>query len=103
MHTIDRWHVENDRSFPTPATSPYLSDEIFANIRQVKDEGIISVSTLSSGNWYRVLLENNITMVINEDGNLAGNLSSSVEQKSTTPKYTGRSPGDYQTQQNGTP
>ena len=49
-----KWHIE---------TNPYLSEEIFANIKLVKEEGLLNICKMSSGTWYRVLLENNITMV----------------------------------------
>ena len=67
-NALYRWNVLSDRSIRAPSMCPYMSEEIFTNIKQVKDEGLLNIATLSSGQWYRVLIENNITMVTNDDG-----------------------------------
>ena len=61
-----QWHVEDRRDIPEPLKNPYLSEELFANIKTVKEEGLLRMSTMSSGAWYKVLLENNITMNLDE-------------------------------------
>ena len=57
------WHIEDRRDIPPPAVNPYLSEELFINIKLVKEEGLLNIRTMSSGVWYRVLLENNVTMI----------------------------------------
>jgi hypothetical protein len=57
-----KWHIEDNRDIPPPKKNPYLSEEIFAHIKEVKSEGLLNVWKMSSGDWYRLLLENNVTM-----------------------------------------
>ena len=33
----------------------------FSLIKQVKEEGLLNIKTMTSGMWYRVLMENNVT------------------------------------------
>merc|ERR1712082_49671 len=60
------WNIENVKNIPVPTKNPYYSEEMFENIRTVRDE-IGKISTLSCGDWYRYLLENNITKIKNEE------------------------------------
>ena len=62
------WHVENIRTIPNPGRPPYYSLEFFEAIRSVKDEGLLRISTMSSGMWYRVLLEDNVTSETDQNG-----------------------------------
>ena len=62
------WNIENLRNLPEPETNPFLSVEMFNNIKQVKEEGLLNISKLSSGGWYKALLENNITMATSDKG-----------------------------------
>ena len=55
------WHVEGRRDITCPTQPPYYDDTFFDHIRQVKQEGLLNIQHLSSGQWYRVLMENNIT------------------------------------------
>ena len=57
-----QWFIEDNRDIPTPRKRPYFSEEMFSNIRMDKEQGLLNVAKLSSGNWYKVLLENNVTM-----------------------------------------
>ena len=67
-NALFQYHVENSRNIPSPPICPYLPEEIFENIKIVKNEGLLKISTLSSGSWYKVLVENNLTMVSDELG-----------------------------------
>ena len=60
--------IEEVRVLPAPPTNPFLPEEAFENIKVVKEEGRLNIFRLSSGDWYRVLLENNITMTVDESG-----------------------------------
>ena len=55
------WYVENKRDITCPSLPPYYDTIFFDSIRQVKEEGLLNIKTMSSGMWYRVLLENNVT------------------------------------------
>ena len=46
-----------------PSKPPYYDDSFFAFIREVKQEGLLNLKTMTSGIWYRVLLENHVTHV----------------------------------------
>ena len=56
-----KWYVEDRRDIVHPAQPPYYDDNFFATIKQVKDEGLLNLKTMSSGTWYRVLVEDNVT------------------------------------------
>ena len=55
------WHVEDRRDIACPSQPPYYDNNFFASIRQVKDEGLLNLKTMSSGMWYKVLVENSVT------------------------------------------
>ena len=63
-----KWHVLGDRSIINPGTTPYYNTEFFNIILSVKNEGLLNVTTMTSKSWYRVLLENNVTHRVREDG-----------------------------------
>ena len=62
-----QWYVEERRDIYPPKKNPYYSDELFTNIKMVREEGLLKISTMSTGQWYKVLLENNITNFTDED------------------------------------
>ena len=53
------WHVENRRDISQPPVSPYYDSDFFDSIKQVKEEGLLNIRTMTM--WYRVLTEENIT------------------------------------------
>ena len=63
-----KWHIGQDRSIPNPGTPPFYPESFFATIKEVKQEGLLNIQTLDSAGWYRALLENNVTNVINDEG-----------------------------------
>ena len=62
------WHVEGDRSIPDPGKPPYYSSEFFEAIRAVKSEGMLRLSGMNIGMWYRSLLERYVTHEVDEQG-----------------------------------
>ena len=62
------WNIEQRRDIPDPGRNPYMSEELWNNIRKVKTEGLLNMANMTSGQWYKVLLENNITMQEDENG-----------------------------------
>ena len=61
------WHVEGVRTIPDPGHPPYYSTEFFNAIKEVKAEGLLRLSGMTLGMWYKVLLENHVTQ--ETDGN----------------------------------
>ena len=62
LHTsLFLWHVEGKGELTIPPKLPYYDEHFFGYIREVKKEGLLNLQTMSSGMWYRVLLENHIT------------------------------------------
>ena len=57
-----------DRNIPNPGTTPYYTEDFFAHIRAVKEEGLQNVTSMESKIWYRVLLENNVTHMLDKNG-----------------------------------
>ena len=67
-HALYSWHVLEIRTIPNPGQPHYYSDEFFSAIKTVKSMGLLNVSTLSLGLWYRVLLETYVTAETDEQG-----------------------------------
>ena len=56
-----KWHVEDDRSIINPGIPPYYDQTFFNMIRNVKHEGLLRISTMTTSMWYRVILESTVT------------------------------------------
>jgi hypothetical protein len=56
-----KWNIEEVRNIPAPPNSPYYGANFFSCIKEVKNEGLLNILTMSSGMWYRVLVENRVT------------------------------------------
>ena len=67
-HALYEWHVLDIRTIPNPGRPQYYSEEFFKAIKTVKNEGLLNVSKLGLGEWYRVLLENYVTTEMNDEG-----------------------------------
>ena len=67
-HALYNWHVEEIRTIPNPGNSPYYSEEFFNEIKLVKSEGLLRLSSMTSGMWYKVLLERHVTHEIDDEG-----------------------------------
>ena len=66
-----RYYVIQDDSIQNPPPlPPYYSADFFTTIRQVKDDTPLNVATMSTTQWYRVLLEQNLTMVESENSRM---------------------------------
>ena len=61
------WHVDGNRSIPNPGKPGYYSCEFFDAIRAVKAEGLLRLSGMSIGMWYRALLERYVTHEVDEN------------------------------------
>ena len=62
------WHVEDSRSIPNPGKPGYYSSDFFDAIRAVKSQGLLRLSGMTIGMWYRALLEIYVTHEIDENG-----------------------------------
>ena len=71
-HTVlYRVYVLNDDSISNPPPlPPYYSAVFFNTIKQVKSETPLNVTTMSTAQWYRVLVEQNITMEVTSDNQM---------------------------------
>ena len=54
------WHIIGDRDLPNPGKSPYYSEDFFSLIREVNEEGLLRLSSMSLNDWYKVLVEKHI-------------------------------------------
>ena len=63
-----RYHVLEDRSIPDPGMPPFYSAKFFQTIKQVHNDSPLNVSTMTQRQWYRLLLEDNVTMEEKENG-----------------------------------
>ena len=57
-----KYHVLEDRSICDPGIPPYYSENFFETIKLMKDQGTLNITTMSSKDWYRVMLEEKLTM-----------------------------------------
>ena len=62
------WHVEGIRSIPDPGRPGYYSTEFFDAIRAIKDEGLLRLSSMTIGTWYKALLEKYVTHEVDQNG-----------------------------------
>ena len=72
-HTIlHKVYVLQDDSISNPPPlPPYFSDSFFNYIRWVKENTPLNVATMTTAQWYRVLLEKEVTMVeTNDNGSM---------------------------------
>ena len=69
LHTIlYRVHVLGEHLLEDPPSLPsYFSVSFFSTIRNVKENTPLNISTMTTAQWYRVLVEDNITMQEKED------------------------------------
>lgn len=63
-----QWNVLLNHEIPYPGNHPFLTEEVFSVIREVKEEGLLNLSSMKSGTWYKVILENKVLMQIDENG-----------------------------------
>ena len=60
-NTLYRYHVLQEITLPNPGLPPNYSDEFFSTIRSVHENAALNPSTMSSSQWYNLLLENILT------------------------------------------
>ena len=60
-HALYKWNIEEVRNIPAPPKSPYYDENFFSSIKEVRNEGLLNILTMTSGMWYRVLVENMVT------------------------------------------
>ena len=63
-NALYRWHVLGDKSLTDPGNSPYYSSDFYSAIKQVVQDGLLNIATMSTKQWYLVLMENKITMEV---------------------------------------
>ena len=65
---IYKYYVLEDRSIPDPGLPPYYTPSIFQVIKDLKMQGTLNISKMSSKDWYRHLIEEHVTMETNQEG-----------------------------------
>ena len=61
-----QWHVLDVRTIPNPGLPPYYNNAFFNHIKQVLEEGLLNLKTMTTKIWYQVLLENLVTHSLND-------------------------------------
>ena len=72
-----KYHVLADRSIADPGLPPHYSASFFTTIRKVANESPLNAVNMSLKQWYRLLLEETVTMSMN--GNVAEYIPCRVE------------------------
>ena len=57
-----RYHVLDDESLPNPGLTPYYDQGFFNIIKHYKDNSPLNITTMSTKQWYRLLLEDRVLM-----------------------------------------
>ena len=60
--TLYRFHVLDDNSVPDPGLTPYYDKTFFNIIKHYKNNSTMNIATLSTRQWYRMLLEDRVLM-----------------------------------------
>ena len=63
-----QWYILENHNIPNPGRHPYMTEEVLKLIKEVKDEGLLNLSNMKTGTWYRVLLEDKVTMQTDLNG-----------------------------------
>ena len=63
-----RWHIEDIRSIINPGLPPYYDQTFFNRIKEVKQEGLLNITTMTTSMWYKALLENHVTHRVGDSG-----------------------------------
>ena len=75
--TLYKYHVLEDRTVTDPGLPPYYPASFFTTIRKVSNESPLNVVNMSLKQWYRLLLEETVTMFMN--GNVSEYIPCRVE------------------------
>ena len=65
--SLYRYHVLQHRDLPDPGLPPYYSHDFFAEISDAHLNTPMNVTTMTSRQWYTLLVEKNITMEMAEE------------------------------------
>ena len=86
FHTVlYRYHVLGDTSLANPGYTPYYNVKFFNIIREVKEKTPLNPIQMSVKQWYRHLLEKNVTMVeVDDEGRLQKKLCRMEEKEPET-------------------
>ena len=57
-----RYHVLEEHHLPNPGYPPYYTESFFNTIKKVKNESTLNPVNMTMKQWYRYLLEENVTM-----------------------------------------
>ena len=63
-----KWHILGERGIKDPGTPAYYKNDFFKVIKEVFNQKRFKMVKMSTSDWYKVLLEKNVTTEVNEDG-----------------------------------
>ena len=61
-NSLFRYHVLQQKDILDPGSPPHYSQDFFSTIRKVHESSPLNVATMTSSQWYTLLLEDNVTM-----------------------------------------
>ena len=68
-HTaIFKHHIEGDKEMERPTNNPFIGEELLTNLKLLNEEQHVNLSSISSGQIYKKLVESHITMSTDLDG-----------------------------------
>ena len=65
-----QFYVLEDTSIPDPGLPPFYSNSFFQVIKKVKSESSLMVGAMTERQWYKQLLEENVTMEETDSGEI---------------------------------
>ena len=61
-NNLFRYYVLDDTSILDPGLPPFYSISFFQTIKKIHEESPLNVAVMTEGQWYRILVEQNVTM-----------------------------------------
>jgi hypothetical protein len=74
-----RYHVMGEDSLPNPGTTPYYDPAFFTTIRHYQENCPLNIATMTTKQWYRVLIEDQVLMSPAADNQTPSLIPSRVE------------------------
>ena len=74
-----RYHVMGETSLPDPGFTPYYDRDFFDLIVHYKNNSTLNITTMSTKEWYTMLLEDKVTMNPADENSAASLIPISIE------------------------
>ena len=70
LEALFKYHVLGETSFPNPGYPPYYDQRFFDTIKQVHERHSLDIRSLTTRQWYQVLLGDQLLMIKEDPSSL---------------------------------